>query len=230
MNKNTNSRTATTYNLLSATYESWSTYTWPTVDQAETTVDRMVNINGFSYAQYEVAGLSVFAVTDEQGHVQAVIAIEDDVAAKLHKAVRKAQPVTVTYVKADGEETVRTIEPTSLSLTKAGDVIVKAADRKSGDRRSFRLDRVRTYTIHRTAFTVRMDTSAPGKAELVQAFQAQTERPVRHATQGWTGRTFPSTRAFGPTGWSVKVELDPAFAHLSVSGTVRAREDQLTSA
>jgi predicted DNA-binding transcriptional regulator YafY len=106
--------------------------------------------------------------------VQTIIVIEDDAAARLHKAVRKAQPVTVTYVKADGEETVRTIEPTSLSLTKAGDVIVKAADRKSGEKRSFRLDRVRTYTTHQTAFTVRTEAPAPSKAELVQAFQART--------------------------------------------------------
>jgi hypothetical protein len=123
--------------------------------------------------EYELPGLRVVVLLTG-GTVMTVFTVSDDAAARLHKAVRKVQPVTVTYVKADGEETVRTIEPTSLSLTKAGDVIVKAADRKSGEKRSFRLDRVRTYTTHRTAFTVRMDAPAPSKAELVQAFQART--------------------------------------------------------
>lgn len=121
--------------------------------------------------EYERPGLHVYAyVTD--GTVELVISVSDDDASRLHKAVRKQQPVTVSYVKADGEETVRTIEPTGLQLTKSGDVIVKALDRKSDEHRSFRLDRVLAYTVHRTRFLVRTPAPAPSKAELVRAFQA----------------------------------------------------------
>lgn len=195
MRKNTGSRTATTFNLPNVMHESWDPediadlvkpYVWPTVERAEATIDRMINVNGFRYVQHEAPGLSVFAVTDRYGHVRTIIVIEDDTAAKLHRAIRREQPVTATYVKADGEETVRTIEPTSLSLTKAGDVIVKAADRLSGERRTFRLDRIRTYTVHRSAFTVRTEAPAPSKAELAAEFRSVreftvTEPPAEYA-------------------------------------------------
>lgn len=210
MRENTGSRTATTFTLPAAMHESWSAedqaellkpYVWPTVEQAEATIVRMRDINGFDYVQYEAPGLSVFAVTDRYGHVQTIIVIEDDTAARLHRAVRREQPVTVTYVKADGEETVRTIEPTGLSLTKAGDVIVKAADRKSGEKRSFRLDRVRTYTLHRTAFTIRTGAPAPRKADLVAAFRG---RPVR-----WTPNPDRTPSPLTATGWC----LNPSGEH-----------------
>jgi predicted DNA-binding transcriptional regulator YafY len=62
--------------------------------------------------------------------------------------------VTITYVKADGSETIRTIEIREVKTTKAGDVILRAADRQSGELRTFRADRIQAYTIHRTAYTV----------------------------------------------------------------------------
>lgn len=234
MKKNTNSRTATTFNLPTAMSEFWDAedvaeltkpYVWPSAEKAEASIDRMIRINGFMYVQYEVPGMTVFAVTDH-GRVSTVIVIEDDTAARLHRAVRSARPVTVTYTKADGTETVRTIEPTTLALTKAGDVIVKAADRASGERRSFRLDRVSAYTVHRSRFTVRLEAPAPTKAELAEAFKAGTapavDAPrVQLEGRGWTGHLDLSTEAFGPSGWSAKVTLDPEFAHLAVSGSLR---------
>jgi hypothetical protein len=229
MNKTTGTRTATTYNLPEAMHESWSSedvtslmtpYTWPTVEQAEAAISRMINVNGFPYVQHTVPGLSVFAVTDPQGHVQTIIVIEEDDLARLHRAVRKAQPVTISYTKADGTDTVRTIEPTRLSLTKAGDVIVKALDRESGAQRSFRTDRISAYTVHRTRFLVRTEAPAPSKAELVAAF-------VRHTERGYTGRVVEGSRAFGPSGWSVVVKLEGEHATLTPSGTVRASERSL---
>lgn len=186
MRKNLSSSTAETVNLVGGASAA-AVWTPEQTDDAEWTISSYAQAHEANAAdpeytalygapevfEYRLPGLWVTAFLTG-GHVDTVMVVSDDTAARLHRAVRKARPVTITYVKADGEETVRTIEPTGLSLTKGGDVIVKAADRKSGEKRSFRLDRVRTYTVHRTAFLVRMEAPAPSKAELVQAFQART--------------------------------------------------------
>lgn len=112
--------------------------------------------------EYELPGLRVVVLLTG-GTVCTVFTVSDDTASKLHRAVRKQFPVTVSYVTAEGEETVRTIEPRSLKTTKAGDIIVKALDRKSGEHRSFRLDRITAYTVHRTRFLV----PVPAKASFV---------------------------------------------------------------
>lgn len=78
----------------------------------------------------------------------------------MKNAIHRAQPVTITYVRADGKETVRTIEPYEIVETKAGNTIVKAMDRKTGECRSWRIDRVLFYTVHRTSFTVERTTAA----------------------------------------------------------------------
>lgn len=127
-----------------------------------------------SVAEYELPGLTVIALLLD-GEPFTVFEIADDTAARFHRAVRKSFPVTISYTKADGTETVRTIEPTSLRLTKAGDVTVKAMDRDSGEARTFRLDRVSAFTLHRTRPTVRTEAPAPSKAELAAQFAA---RPV----------------------------------------------------
>lgn len=67
--------------------------------------------------------------------------------AAIIKAMRLQRPVTVTYVKADGTETVRTIEPFLITTNKAGDWYVRAMDRQSGEARSWRLDRIRFYSV-----------------------------------------------------------------------------------
>lgn len=125
-----------------------------------------------SVAEYELPGLKVVALLID-GELFTVFEIADDTAARFHRAVRKSFPVTITYTKADGAETVRTIEPTALRLTKAGDVTVKAMDRDSGEARTFRLDRVSAYTLHRTRPTVRTEAPAPSKAELAAQFAAR---------------------------------------------------------
>lgn len=73
---------------------------------------------------------------------------------RLITALDKRQPVTITYVKADGTTTVRTIEAYDIVVTAAGDIVIKAMDRETGEARSFRLDRLVAYTVHRTAYTV----------------------------------------------------------------------------
>jgi predicted DNA-binding transcriptional regulator YafY len=73
---------------------------------------------------------------------------------RLIKALDANHPVTITYVKADGTTTVRTIELYDIAVSAAGDILLKAMDRETGEARSFRLDRLVSYTIHRTAYTV----------------------------------------------------------------------------
>ncbi|WP_413102246.1 WYL domain-containing protein [Streptomyces sp. Inha503] len=82
----------------------------------------------------------------------------------LHRAWDRHHPATITYTKADGTETIRTIEIYDIRTTSKGDVIIKAMDRTSGESRTFRVDRIQAYTIHRTAYTV--ERATPTAADL----------------------------------------------------------------
>lgn len=183
MKKHTASTTATTYTLVEQhpNFRSMDAetradiaqpYVWKSEGHARDVIRTMTDTNGFEHTVHFAPGLEVHAFY-VNGAMLTVIVIEDDTATRLHTAVRRERPVTITYVKADGEEVVRTIEPTGLKLTKSGDVIVKAMDRASGEKRSFRTDRVQAYTVHRTRFTVRTPAPAPSKTVLAQEFQAQ---------------------------------------------------------
>lgn len=73
---------------------------------------------------------------------------------RLITALDKQQPVTITYIKADGSATVRTIELYDITISAAGDILLKAMDRETGEARTFRLDRLVSYTVHRTAYVI----------------------------------------------------------------------------
>lgn len=236
MNKNTGARTVTTTNFVTYvdTVEvASSTWAPEFIADAESVIEDYAelhlrdNLDGNGYRvdvevyEYNLPGLRVVALV-EDGIVLTVFEIADVTATKLHRAVRREHPVTVTYTKADSEETVRTLEPTSLATTKAGDVIVKAVDRKSGKARSFRLDRISAYTVHRTRRTVRTERPAPSKAELWDAWTA-----VRHLRHGLTGTVVPGTRAYGPGGYSLIVKLDDST--VTPGGTTRWSESELTT-
>ena len=119
--------------------------------------------------------------------------------------------------------------------TTAGSLIVRGIDRESEGTRSFRLDRISAYTVHRSRFTVRTEAPAPRKTDLVAAFRLGAPRPafappaarVQSATEGFRGWTLPETRAQGPSGWTVKVRLDGEWSSLTASGTVRVPEGDL---
>ena len=70
------------------------------------------------------------------------------------RVIRQGRPVTITYTREDGSETVRTIEAYEIRETRAGNVIVKTMDRETGQARSWRLDRIQSYTVHRSVFLV----------------------------------------------------------------------------
>lgn len=114
----------------------------------------------------------------------------------LLRAADRRNPVTITYLKEEKDEagrktgrlveTVRTIEVHDVRTTKAGTIVLRAADRTSGEMRTFRLDRIEAYTIHRTAYTVPLPadaTPAPDAipttpAALVAYEIARDERPT----------------------------------------------------
>jgi predicted DNA-binding transcriptional regulator YafY len=73
---------------------------------------------------------------------------------RLITALDRRQPVTITYTKADGTTTIRTIEAYDIVVSAAGDIVIKAMDRETGEARSFRLDRLVAYTVHRTAYVI----------------------------------------------------------------------------
>ncbi|MEU0978446.1 WYL domain-containing protein [Streptomyces griseus] len=87
---------------------------------------------------------------------------------RLLAAADRQHPVTITYLKEEKDEagrktghlveTVRTIEVYDVRTTKAGNVTLRAMDRQSGESRTFRLDRIQAYTVHRTAYTVARPT------------------------------------------------------------------------
>lgn len=78
--------------------------------------------------------------------------------ARLLRAWDKQRPVTITYTKADGTETVRSIEIYDVTTSKAGDVLIKAMDRQSGESRTWRLDRISAYTVHSGQYVVPRET------------------------------------------------------------------------
>jgi predicted DNA-binding transcriptional regulator YafY len=83
---------------------------------------------------------------------------------RLITALDKTQPVTVSYLKEEKDEngkrtgnlieTVRTIEIFNVIVTDAGHIVLRAMDRETGEMRSFRTDRIVSYTVHRTAYVI----------------------------------------------------------------------------
>lgn len=93
---------------------------------------------------------------------------------RLIKALDAKHPVTITYLKEEKDEngkrtgrlveTVRTVEIYDFYVSAAGDILAKAMDRESGEHRDFRLDRLISYTIHRTAYVIARPADVEPKA------------------------------------------------------------------
>lgn len=93
---------------------------------------------------------------------------------RLIKALDAKHPVTITYLKEEKDEngrktgqlveTVRTVEIYDFYVSAAGDILAKAMDRESGEHRDFRLDRLISYTVHRTAYVVERPVAAESKS------------------------------------------------------------------
>lgn len=57
--------------------------------------------------------------------------------------------LTIRYTDRDGKVSRRAIEVLGIEVTTAGNLVAYAVDRRSGERRTFRLDRITHYTLHR---------------------------------------------------------------------------------
>jgi hypothetical protein len=195
-------------------------------DQHEAAARRTEYVLEFGYPQvfeYREAGLYVVALLND-GQLASVFVIEEADIARYHTAARTGRTMKLRYVKPEGDVSLREVEVTSVRLTKAGKVVVRAFDRKADDTRSFRADRISHATLHRATVPVR-----PTKAALAAAFQAEegmTGR-VHNVSRSYSGTVVPGSRAFSASGWSVVIELDAEFAHLTPSGSVRDAECDL---
>ena len=67
------------------------------------------------------------------------------VTALLRWAADHGRAVTIGYRKEDGTASVRTIEPSKVWQTKAGNWAVRAFDQLRGEERTFRIDRIVNY-------------------------------------------------------------------------------------
>lgn len=119
--------------------------------------------------------------------------------ARLLKAMDAKHPVTITYTKADGSETVRTIEAYDVHTTKAGDIVIKAMDRESGESRTWRLDRIQAYTVHRTAFVL---PEPPAVNELGLRVTVNVPTSVVSREMAREDRDY----------WSDRYDFDPEYA------------------
>lgn len=72
----------------------------------------------------------------------------------LEGAIESERPVAITYVDAFGDRTTRTIEPYEIAATSEGNLICRAMDRRSGEPRSFRLDRIEVLTVRPGGFEI----------------------------------------------------------------------------
>lgn len=91
--------------------------------------------------------------------------------ADLYRSIDRQHAVTITYVDADGTETIRTLEPWDIRTTKNGRIQLRAGCRLRGDARSFYVDQITAYTLHRIGFVLnRPEATTPaGKGIVVRS-------------------------------------------------------------
>lgn len=126
---------------------------------------------------------------------------QDKVFADIVKAMRLRRPVTMTYTRANGTTTVRTVEPYRLTKNGSGDPYFRAMDRESGESRSFRLDRIQTYTIggHKSRFLLETPepkpaAETPSKAEMKRAAEYAKADRMERPTPLTVARRLPVRR------------------------------------
>lgn len=72
----------------------------------------------------------------------------------LIRAMDGQRATTITYVDSKGDESVRTIEIHNILTTSKGGIIVRAMCRARGEMRSFTLEQIKAYTVHRIRFVL----------------------------------------------------------------------------
>ncbi|MFE5723528.1 WYL domain-containing protein [Streptomyces erythrochromogenes] len=93
----------------------------------------------------------------------------------LIRAMDGQRATTITYVDSKGDESVRTIEIHNIRTTSKGGIIVRAMCRARGEMRSFTLEQIKAYTVHRIRFVLAVpDADAADVAPLAHfVFTAQ---------------------------------------------------------
>ncbi|GAA1590638.1 WYL domain-containing protein [Streptomyces globosus] len=72
----------------------------------------------------------------------------------LIRAMDGQRATTITYVDSKGEESVRTIEIHNILTTSKGGIIVRAMCRTRSEMRTFTLEQIKAYTVHRIRFVL----------------------------------------------------------------------------
>lgn len=125
--------------------------------------------------------------------------------ADLYRALDRKQAVTLTFDKEEKDgagkktgrlvEDVRSVEPYDIQTTLAGEIVIKAMDRQTGESRTIRIDRVHAYTLHRIPFIIEVPkaTSPAGRGIVVRSEKQVIARelgrdylPTRHLTRDQT--------------------------------------------
>ncbi|MFI7359735.1 WYL domain-containing protein [Streptomyces avidinii] len=96
----------------------------------------------------------------------------------LIRAMDGQRAVTITYVDSKGEESVRTIEIHNILTTSKGGLIVRAMCRARGEMRTFSLEQIKAYTVHRIRFVLAVPEEKVGEAFSVAHFVSSVERMI----------------------------------------------------
>jgi hypothetical protein len=175
MRINTGTRTATHVNFVQGVASEptvWDEVFTETAEwYIEDIIDAHLAVDGdpAEVFQYDLPGLWITALMYDDEIIK-VITVEEDDLSRVHTAIRTGRSLSIRYVKADGEVTRRRTHPQSLRYSKAQDVILRAEDeRREGDTRSFRWDRITHTTLHRE-----VRPAAPSKSALWAEFQRTT--------------------------------------------------------
>lgn len=72
----------------------------------------------------------------------------------LIRAMDGQRATTITYVDSKGDESVRTIEIHNILTTSKGGIVVRAMCRTRGEMRTFTLEQIKAYTVHRIRFVL----------------------------------------------------------------------------
>lgn len=78
----------------------------------------------------------------------------DKVLEDIRTAIEKGRPVTLDYALVTDTGNLRTVELYEECVNKSGETYFRGMDRTTGLPRSWRMDRIRAYTVHRSSFII----------------------------------------------------------------------------
>lgn len=212
MRENIGRRTVTSINFVAGVAGSGTVWDREFADEAEWHIEDMIQAHLEANSDerpevwvYELPGLIVTALVSH-GTVDTVVSISEDDLLRVHTALRTGREISIRYVKETGEVSRRRVRPQSLFFTKGGNFVLRAEDdRREGDTRNFRWDRITHTTLHR-----RVRRSAPSKSALVREFTGSAPAP-QTATEVLYS-TSPGTSAALQANEDVQGLLADAFA------------------